>query len=70
MIRFLFLALGMCCLTMMALVIISPWWRRIAMGVLALLAARNVSQTPMPGAEPPEPSEEVIEGEFRVLEDK
>lgn len=66
--RFLLIVLGLCCLTLFALVVMSPWWRRLALGLVAFLFARNVAMTPQPKSE--EPAEDVIEGEFRIIDNE
>lgn len=66
--RFLLIGVGLLCVTMCALVVFSPWWRRLALGLVALFFARNVAMTPQPKSE--EPAEDVIEGEFRIIDNE
>lgn len=67
MFRLILMLVGASCLVMLALMVISPLWRRIVLSVVALLLARNaVAVPPTEAARAPE---DVIEGEFRVIQE-
>ncbi len=66
MVRIFLMLVGVSCLVMLALMVVSPWWRRLGLAVAAMFLARN--STVAPAQEPAAKSEDVIEGEFRVID--
>ena len=66
MIRIFLMLVGASCLVMLALMVVSPWWRRLGLAVVTLFLVRNSAVTQ--AQEPAAKSEDVIEGEFRVID--
>ncbi len=67
MFRLFLMLVGATVLIVLALMVISPWWRRLVASVLGLFISRNSTVTPR--EESPRAPDEVIEGEFRVIKD-